>query len=160
MKASRNHKPLSFWEISIYLFIALNIMTFIHELGHYTALHLFGCNAQTPVVWFYFGATPFQCSTHALQPWQWWVVAYAGPLFAFIASLFLWFYFGKDSLERLAAIPGFLYGVLPNLVWQIQGTDAYFAVSQGFPASWATIIMIGALSYIGYLLYLEVADFQ
>ena len=152
-------KHLTFVEVSIFAFVFLNIMTFVHELGHYTFLKLFGCDAAPPHVWFYFGATPFQCSTTTLAPWQWWIVAYAGALFAFIASYLLWTRMGKDSIWRLAALVGFMYGVLPNLVWQVQGTDAYFAVSMGFPPVWATVIMIAALSVVAYLVYAEIAEF-
>lgn len=135
-------------------------MTLVHELGHYFTLKFFGCNADTPQIWFYFGATPFRCSTQDLQPWQWWIVAYGGPLTAFAASTYLWYAFGKDSLWRLAAIVGWLYGTLPNLVWQIQGTDAYFAVSLGFPPALATLIMVSALAYVGYNLYKEIAELE
>jgi len=155
-----NKKGLSFAEVALFTFIFLNIMTLIHELGHFITLRLFGCHAALPVVWFYFGATPFECDTTQLLPIQWWLVAYAGALFAGTASYLIWTRMGKDSVWRIAAIVGFLYGVLPNLVWQIQGTDAYFAVSMGFPPAWATFVMIAAMSFVSYLIYKEIAELE
>lgn len=156
----KKKKGLPIWEVAIYVFIFLNVMTFVHELGHYTFLKMFGCPADRPAIWFFFGATGFNCSTQSLQPWQWWLIAYAGPLFAFIASYFLWNYFGKDSIWRLAALVGYMYGVLPNLVWQVPGTDSYFAVSVGFPEVWATLIFVTAITYISWVAYKEIAEIE
>lgn len=146
------------WQVAVFVFVFLNVMTFIHELGHYITLKSFGCSVDRPAVWFFFGATPFKCSEQDLQPWQWWLAAYAGSLFAFVASVFLWKYFGRDSYWRLAALIGFMYGVLPNLIWHVPGTDAYFAVSMGFPPFWATLIFVAAITYISWLLYKEIAE--
>jgi len=154
----KNNKPENFWEVALFSFIFLNVMTFVHELGHYTTLRMFGCDASTPQVWFFFGATPFKCDTATLTPLQWWIVAYAGAIFAFVASYYLWTKMGKDSIWRLAALVGFMYGVLPNLVWQIQGTDSYFAVSMGFPPALATFIMVTAIAVISWLAYREIAE--
>lgn len=153
-------KVLPFWQVAFFVFVFLNVMTFIHELGHYITLKLFGCHPYPPQVWFYFGATSFDCDAKDLAPVEWWIVAYAGPIAAFVVAYYLWFHFGRDSIWRLAALIGFVYGVLPNLVWQIQGTDAYFAVSMGFSPAVATIIMVGALSYIAYLIYKEIAEVE
>ena len=146
------------WQVVLFAFIFLNVMTFVHELGHYFTLKMFGCPAHPPAVWFVFGATGFECSQQDLQPWQWWIIAYAGSLFAFVASTLLWNYFGKDSYWRLAALIGYMYGVIPNLIWHVPGTDAYFAVSAGFPPTWATLIFVGAISYVSWILYKEIAE--
>ena len=150
-------KRLELWEVVLFTFISLNLLTFIHEIGHYIVLNSFGCHTEPPAVWFMFGATGFDCKSTDLQPWQWWLAAYAGPISAFLASIYFWNR-GKDSAWRLAALSGFMYGTIPNLVWHIPGTDAYFAVSVGFPAYMATLILVGAISYISWLLYKEIAE--
>ena len=149
-----------FWQVAFFVFVFLNIMTLVHELGHYVALELFGCDPDIPQVWFYFGATTFSCEGADITPKQWWIIAYAGPAAAFLIAYYLWTKMGKDSIWRLAALVGFVYGVLPNLVWQIRGTDAYFAVSTGFPPALATFVMVSALSFIAYLIYREIAELE
>lgn len=153
-------RGLEFWQIALLIFIFVNVMTFVHELGHYILLKTFGCAVHPPAVWFYFGATGFECDNKDLAPWQWWAAAYGGPIAAFAVSYYLWAFTGKDSIWRLAALSGFVYGVLPNLVWQIRGTDAYFAVSMGFSPIVATILMIAFMSFIAYLIYLEIAELE
>ena len=141
------------------LFLALIFppaATYLHEMGHVIALRLLGCEAYTPTVYYYFGATPYNCS-QPLSPLGWAVAAYAGPFTALLIGLLAWFY-NKDSLLRLFALFLFFYGFLPNLVWQMKGTDAYYAVAHGFDPFAAQIIMYGGLVLVLYLVAKEVME--
>lgn len=134
------------------------LATFIHESGHVIALILIGCQPYIPSVFFMFGVTPYDCGA-PVSPQAMWFATLAGPLFSFLVGAYIWNQkWAKDDIARLFALNLFLYGTIPNLIWQIPGTDAYFAVTNGFPAMYMTLIFVTVSTLINYWLLKEIVE--
>jgi len=155
----RGKKDIDILKIGIFSVIAVFLATYIHELGHVIMLRMIGCQPYMPSIFFMFGLTPYECGTHEMTPLEWSLAALAGPLFSFIVALFVWNY-NKDSIARLFALNLFFYGTLPNLIWQIPGTDAYFAVTHGFNPMIMTIIAYTTLVLTNYLVAREIVELE
>jgi len=152
-------REVDIFKIAVFSILAVFLATYIHELGHVIMLKLVGCQPYAPSIFFMFGVTPYDCGTRELTPLEWALVALAGPLFSFALGYLLWIY-NKDCIARLFALNLFFYGTLPNLIWQVRGTDAYFAVTHGFDPVVMTVIFYSTMVLINYLVAKEILEVE
>jgi len=158
VEAYLSKKGLNIALISIIIFhMWVFINATVHEAGHVFVARHFGCEAGLSQLLGYIASTGVNCPDD-MPVQNWWYIAYAGPLVAFVFGSYLWF-LEPDGYARLGGLVAFLFSTLPNIAFWIPGSDAYKAVNE-FGYSWFNALIIYAVvgSYIAFLVMREIAD--
>jgi len=129
----------------------------VHEMGHVLVASYLGCKAAIVKDLGFIAASAINCPA-TTSNLHWILICYAGPMFAFLLGLLLWFA-EPNGYARLGGLIAFLYSCLPNIAPWIPQSDAMVAVTKyhmPLSASFLIFILIGG--YIMYNVYQEIHD--
>ena len=143
-----------FIENTILGLIAFFLATGIHELGHVIVGNILGCPSQLLHVGLILGVTGV---SDTCPPSKMMIIALAGPIFAFLTGIYIWFKEDKDSKLRLLSIILFLISSIVQLV-PTEPLDGYKAIYFGFPVIAELFIFFVVFSISINLILHEIED--
>ncbi|HDD44261.1 MAG TPA: hypothetical protein ENG63_05310 [Candidatus Desulfofervidus auxilii] len=134
-------------------FIAVNLSLLVHESSHVIVARLLGVEAGISQLMMFTGMSSIGETT----PMQFYLIALAGPIGAFLYGLWCYF-FEKDSIIRVAGIVSFFYSVLPSLAPFMPGSDMAQIIAKGFNPLLGWIIYLLIFGYCFKLVIQEVIE--
>ena len=125
-------------------FFALVLGATLHEFGHQATAAILGSEVTNTHVQIMTGVTEFETLTNGKHI----IIAFAGPLFAYLMGMLMWFA-SRDGLIRAIGAIIVFFSFIPSFLPNLPGSDMYYAISNGFPLLLGWLLWIFLTGFFG-----------